>query len=110
MESMTLEQRKQFISDRLCEILKAFDEFEGQDISRLTIKNRDKLIEGRLASDKAVSDHLLIKMRELMELYQSYAHHSADTAALLFLVNYMDRECVSVDVIAKVEVKANDAA
>jgi len=115
METMTLEQREKFINERVCEILRAFSEFQGKDISNLSIQNRDKYIEGRIASDLAISDDLLIQMRKLLELYETHVQRASNTAALLFLINGIDLECMAgtVDVIAKIEsknVKSNDAA
>lgn len=100
------EQREQRINALVKEMLKEFEEFRGKDISRLSIINRDKYIEGRVASDLEISDDLFIQLRALLRLYEAHIKRETNTAALLFLINGIKGdETRIVDVVAKIENK-----
>ena len=103
MDAMTPDEREQFINKRVRDILRMFDKYKGKDISKLSVRNRDKYIEGRIATDLAIADELMVKLHDMMKLYEKQLSRASNTAALLFMINGIDLETAEVQVIAKIE-------
>ena len=106
MDEITLAQQEQHekrINELVKEAIQLFDEWKGKDISRLSVVNRDKYIQGRVASDLEVSDQLLLMLRQVLALYEAHLHRETNTAALLFLINGIKAEVQVIDVVAKIE-------